>query len=110
MTLKKDDIIFRNFEVVNIGKVKERLVYHDYCTYTEQERQDQLNDKISITKEFDDTQSSWWTLAEIFRMTNRPFMKYDGTYRGYTKHELVYLMDQWVQSIDWWLNSEEELR
>lgn len=40
MTLKKDDIIFRNFEVVNIGKVKERLVYHDYCTYTEQERQD----------------------------------------------------------------------
>ena len=91
-----------------MGKVKERLVYHNYQNWSREELAYAKTWREKIKKEFE--MNNWWTDAEILRLTKRPLLQNNKeiTYRGYSRMELFYIMDKWLGLLDWNLETKEE--
>jgi hypothetical protein len=62
--------------------------------------------------------SSFWSDAEIFRMVDSPFkakreqphMAKEDLYRGYSRMDLIFLLESWVCELTWEMTDLEELR
>ena len=107
MTLKKKDIMFKDY-TINLRKIQEKQIYCDYNAYTEKDKSNLEFSQDKINK-LNQSLSSFWNFAEIFRVVNSAVSSEDdsdvsilgGLYRGYSKLELIYLMDIWIKNLKW---------
>ena len=110
MTLKKKDILSREISIINSGIITSRQIYHDHSTYTAQEVCDFTYWKQKVLFESRGLElSSFWSDAEIFRMVDSPFkpardqphLAIQDLYRGYSRVDLIYLLENWVKNLTW---------
>jgi hypothetical protein len=119
MTLKKKDIQSRKISIINSGLITTRQIYHDQSTYTRDEISDLTYWKQKVLLESRGAPlSNFWSDAEIFRMVDSPFMAKrdqphmakEDLYRGYSRMDLIFLLEHWVCELTWEMTDLEELR
>jgi hypothetical protein len=119
MTLKKKDILSKQISIINSGLITTRQIYHDHSTYTLAEISDLTywKQKVLLASRGAPL-SSFWSDAEIFRMVDSPYkakrdqphMAKEDLYRGYSRMDLIFLLESWVCELTWEMTDLEELR
>jgi hypothetical protein len=119
MTLKKKDILSKQISIINSGLITTRQIYHDHSTYTLVEISDLTywKQKVLLASRGAPL-SSFWSDAEIFRMVDSPYkakreqphMAKEDLYRGYSRMDLIFLLESWVCELTWEMTDLEELR